>query len=319
VAIEAAITKFFGTIMAFVDSYLPQDVTRYFPDPVSQYLDMMTNPEQVSQPLVAFAGWTVPKLLPHMTNAVSGFASSIPILFAQFGVAILLTYYLLIDGKRAIDKALLLLPEKELISHFLEELNAIYNNLFNVYFITCALIGVIAATGFILLGIPYPFLWGVVIFVASLIPLIGAGTIYVPMALYYLVIQDYLRFVALLAFGTIFLNVIPENIIRPRLAQRGASIHPAITLLAFAAPLFVVGMVGVIIGPALYGFVLAVYRTRIQLLKMESEEVRESLERLSEDEETREEDAEYTSVISRLFSRLAERTRTTLRRLNKGR
>jgi len=34
-------------------------------------------------------------------------------------------------------------------------------------------------------------------------------------------------------------------------------------LLAYTAPVFVVGVVGVIIGPALYGFLLAVYRTVI--------------------------------------------------------
>jgi predicted PurR-regulated permease PerM len=65
----------------------------------------------------------------------------------------------------------------------------------------------------------------------------------------------------------IFLNLIPENIIRPRLAMKSAAIHPIITLLAFAAPLFVVGMVGIVVGPALYGFLLAAYRTRIRLIE----------------------------------------------------
>jgi len=35
------------------------------------------------------------------------------------------------------------------------------------------------------------------------------------------------------------------------------------TLLAFTAPLLVVGIMGMIIGPAIYGFVLAAFRTWI--------------------------------------------------------
>jgi predicted PurR-regulated permease PerM len=87
------------------------------------------------------------------------------------------------------------------------------------------------------------------------------------MALYYLVVQDYLRVAALLVLGTVFLNLFPENIMRPALAKAGAAIHPAVTLLAFAAPIFAIGVMGVIVGPALYGFVLAAYRTRLNIME----------------------------------------------------
>lgn len=241
-------------------------VELYFPGVITQHTD------QFSQLPSAIAKWIVPKILPLANDIVSGIVSKTPILLAQFGVAGLLAYYLLIDGRNGLDKVLYLLPEKEIILKFLSELDSIYNSLFNVYFVTCLITGVIAAVGFLLLGISYPFLWGMVLFVFALIPLIGAGTVYFPMSLYFLLTQEYGKCVALLIFGTIFLNVLPENIIRPRLALRGASIHPAITLLAFAAPLFVVGMVGVIVGPAVYGFILAAYRTKIDLMEEASED-----------------------------------------------
>jgi predicted PurR-regulated permease PerM len=50
----------------------------------------------------------------------------------------------------------------------------------------------------------------------------------------------------------------------PRLAQKSGQIHPIITVLAFLGPLFALGLAGVIIGPMLYGFLLAVYRTKVQ-------------------------------------------------------
>ncbi|TSA50946.1 AI-2E family transporter [archaeon] len=239
-------------------------VKRYAPNLAAQYSD------QIRPLLTAPAGSIVPKLLPYVTEILSNLASKTPILLAQSGVAILLIYYLLIDGRSVVDKILVLLPENAVTPLFLGELNAIYNSLFNVYFITCALIGVTATTGFIVMEIPYPFLWGMAVFIFALIPLIGAGSIYIPMSLYYLLIQDYTRSVTLLVFGLIFLTIIPENIVRPHLAERSASIHPAITLVAFAAPLFVVGMMGLIVGPALYGFLLAVYRTDLRIKEAEA-------------------------------------------------
>jgi len=83
------------------------------------------------------------------------------------------------------------------------------------------------------------------------------------LALYYMLQGDIIRFMILLVFGVVVLMVVPENIIRPHLAMKTSRIHPTLTLLAYTAPVFVVGVVGVIIGPALYGFLLAVYRTVI--------------------------------------------------------
>ena len=235
---------------------------RYVPD-ASQYA------EEASRQFEDFAKDAVPKLLSLASGVLTGIASKTVIYLAQFFVAVLLVYYLLIDGKNTIDKATYLLPERELVLKFLDELKPIYQSLFNVYLITCVLTGVIAAIGFFLLGISYPILWGIVVAVFALLPLVGANLVYALMAIYYLAIQDYTMGLAILVFGIIFLTVIPENIIRPRLAMQGASIHPAITLLSFAAPLFVLGAVGIVIGPALYGFLLAVYRTNIRLIAEE--------------------------------------------------
>jgi len=233
---------------------------RYVPD-ASQYA------EWASRQFEDFSKDAIPKLLSLVSGAsgaLTGIASKTVIYLAQFFVSVLLVYYLLIDGENAINKATHLLPERELISKFLDELKPIYQSLFNVYLITCLLIGATAAIGFFLLGISYPLLWGIIIAVVALLPLVGAGAVYAPMALYYLVIQEYTLGVAILVFGIVFLTVIPENIVRPRLAMQTASIHPAITLLSFAAPLFVIGAVGIVVGPALYGFLLAVYRTNIR-------------------------------------------------------
>jgi predicted PurR-regulated permease PerM len=205
---------------------------------------------------------------PVLQGQIMSFASNLPIYFTQFLLAIFFTYYFLIDGRGIINEFVGLLSEKEVSTHFLLELNLIYKSLFRVFFLTSLLIGIIGAIGFLLLGIPYPLFWGMIIAVVALVPLIGPEMIFGPIALYYLLTQDYATAIALLVFGVIFLTIIPNNIILPRLASARASIHPLITLMAFTAPVFVIGLVGVIVGPAVYGFILAAYRTMIYFRKV---------------------------------------------------
>lgn len=201
-------------------------------------------------------------LSPIAERELASFASNVPGLFAQAIVAVFFTYYILIDGRAFVNQAVDLLPQTKRgpVRYFFQELNSIYTTLFTVYFTTSVLSGVLAAVGFYLLGIPYPLVLGAVVAVFTLIPLIGPPFVFVPMALYYLLLGDLTRSLVLLVFGTLVLMVIPENVIRPHLALRSARIHPIVTVLAYTAPIFVVGIVGVFIGPTLYGFLLAAYR-----------------------------------------------------------
>ena len=215
--------------------------------------------EEISDIPIAIAKW----LLPVLEKGLAAFASNLPVLFAQLVVAVFFTYYILMDGRDFVGKAMDLVPEKkkELARVFLHELDMIYDTLFSVYFTTSMLSGAMAAIGFSLLGLPYPFLMGGIVAVFTLLPMLGPPFVFVPMALYYMLQGDLIRSLILLIFGVVVLMVVPENIIRPHLAMKTSRIHPTLTLLAYTAPVFVVGVMGVIIGPALYGFLLAVYRT----------------------------------------------------------
>jgi predicted PurR-regulated permease PerM len=196
---------------------------------------------------------------------LTSFASNLPVLFAQLIVVVFFTYYLLIDGKEFIVKAVELVPgpKQAIVQNFLQELNSIYTTLFTVYFSTSMLSGALAAIGFSMLGVSYPFVLGAIIGIFTLIPMLGPPIVFIPMALYYMFIGDMARSLIILVFGTVVLMVIPENVLRPHLAMKSARIHPIVTLLAYTAPIFVVGLIGVILGPTLYGFLMAAYRTVI--------------------------------------------------------
>jgi predicted PurR-regulated permease PerM len=247
----------FSTIAEYVDlwakSNLPTEIYKYVSDFGINYV------KEIQDIPAAIANW----MFPIVEGQLTAFASNLPGLFAQVIVAIFFTYYILIDGAAIIASAVELLPrqKRSLIRFFFQELNGIYTTLFTVYFTTSMLSGVLAAIGFTLLRIPYPFVLGAVIAIFTLVPLLGPPLVFVPIAIYYLIQGDIMTSLIVLLFGTVMLMVIPENVIRPHLAMKSARIHPIITVLAYTAPIFVVGIMGVIIGPTLYGFLLAAYRS----------------------------------------------------------
>ena len=188
----------------------------------------------------------------------------------------------------------------EIVRDFLQHLSSIYNSLFNVYLIVCMLTGIIGGIGLMLIGVPYPIMWGAVIAVLALLPIVGPGTFYVPAAIYYYIVNEPVKAVVIVIFGWLFLETIPGNIIRPRLMMQQGNIHPIITLLSFTAPLFVVGAMGIIIGPAAYGFMLAIYRTHMGfevITKPGNKEIEEKSETQTE-VETQPEDETLSEDVS---------------------
>jgi len=92
---------------------------------------------------------------PVLQDNIISFASNLPIYFAQILLAIIFTYYFLVDGRWIIDEFVELLPEQKAVVHFLQELNLIYSSLFRVFFMIALLTGTMGAIGFSLFGSNY--------------------------------------------------------------------------------------------------------------------------------------------------------------------
>lgn len=237
-------------------------------------------PGELTQNIGSFLNTLITDYAPEIHTLVLQISSNLTVLLVELIVVVILTYYLLVESSTIISELPNMFPDKELGMIFLTQLNYIYHNLFNVYFLACFLAGVFGGILYWFLGIPYPVIWGILTFIMALLPVVGSGTIYGVLALYYTFLGKFYTAAALLVLGFIFLSFVPDFVIRPKLAKSKAAIHPAVTLVAFAAPLFVIGPVGVVIGPLTYGFLLAAYRTRKIVLKNERSKI-ETLENQS--------------------------------------
>jgi Predicted permease len=212
---------------------------------------------------------------PPTKTLVIFLTATLPFYIVAFIVALLFSYYFLLTGNKLINQTLNFVPDKNEreVKLFLKELDLIYSGLFRQHFVTSAIVGVIALFGLYLLHVPYPGVLASLIFLLSMYPLVGLPGVYLPLTAYYALLQDYNKALQLLIFS-LALNTVQDYYLRPKLIQEKGSVHPVITILAFGAPLLVIGVTGLVIGPAVYGFLLALYRTKLKI--KEEEKVKEN-------------------------------------------
>jgi predicted PurR-regulated permease PerM len=109
---------------------------------------------------------------------------------------------------------------------------------------------------FLVLGLPSPLLWGVVMFLMSMIPMAGAFIVWVPAALYLLLTGSYVKALVLGVWGVVVIGSI-DNFLSPRLVGRRARLHELLIFFSVLGGLQVFGVLGLVIGPVLAAITLA--------------------------------------------------------------
>ena len=113
---------------------------------------------------------------------------------------------------------------------------------------TAMMQGTLVGIGFALVGLPGAAFWGVMTGIASVIPVLGGALVWVPGTLVLLVEGEYGRAATLGAIGAILVTNI-DNLVRPWIFRRVASVHPLVTLVGALAGLQYFGLLGVLMGP----------------------------------------------------------------------
>jgi predicted PurR-regulated permease PerM len=176
----------------------------------------------------------------------------------QFLAAVFILYYAFRDRSVLMHgvRDLLPLSRGESDRVFDGAADSVHANLYAT-FVT----SVIDATGgglmFWLLGLPSPVLWGVVIFVLSFLPVLGAGMVWFPAAVFLAMTGRWLAAAALIAWGILSFMIV-DNVIYVRLAGERMRMHDVPALIAFVGGIAIFGVSGMILGPAILAVTMAV-------------------------------------------------------------
>jgi predicted PurR-regulated permease PerM len=114
--------------------------------------------------------------------------------------------------------------------------------------VTAFIQGALVSAGFAMAGLPNAVFWGVVTMVFAILPVVGSALVWVP-GVIALIVEGRIGWAVFLAVwgGVLVGNV--DNVIRPIVFRRWASIHPLVTLVGAFAGVRFFGILGLLIGP----------------------------------------------------------------------
>ena len=136
--------------------------------------------------------------------------------------------------------------------------------------------GLIGGLGFLVFGLSSPILWGIIIGIAGLIPMVGTAIVWVPASIYLFlvgILQDSLPYMArgigLFVYGFLIIGTV-DNFLKPKLIGGRAKVHPALILIGLLGGLTVFGLIGAIYGPLILAMLVTffdIYRTEYEGVK----------------------------------------------------
>ena len=225
---------------------------------------------------------------------VFSIVGGLPELFIGITVMFFVVYYLLKDGDRAAAWLRTVLPlDPELREELFAETNLLlYNSLVG----TVAVAGVQAVllgVAFVFVGIQNVVFWTVVTFVAALLPLVGASIIWLPAAIYFLIVGRPAAAVALAVFGAVVISTV-DNVLRPMVMRRGAQLSPVLTILGIFGGIALFGFVGLFLGP----IILGVTKLLVEMMVQESPERTAADDPRDGDGSPREPDTDESETVS---------------------
>ncbi len=192
-------------------------------------------------------------------NAVA-FTGGAAHFLTSLALVLYLSFFLVRDGSTLRGLLIRALPfgdhrEERLLSKFVGVMRATVKGSLLVAMAQGALGGFI----FWVLDIHAALLWGVVMTILSLIPVVGAALVWVPTALFLLATGQYWEGALLLAYGACIIGL-ADNILRPILVGRDTKLPDFLVLLSTLGGFSMFGMDGFVTGPMLAVLFITVWQ-----------------------------------------------------------
>ena len=177
----------------------------------------------------------------------------------SFGIMLYLLFFLLRDGNSLalrigqatpLDEA----HKRQLVDKFTTVIRATVKG--NI--VVAASQGALGGLIFWILGIQGPVLWGVLMAFLSLLPAVGAGLIWLPVAIYFLATGAVWQGVVLIAYGVFVIGLV-DNVLRPILVGKDTKMPDYVVLISTLGGMALFGLTGFVIGPVIAALFIATW------------------------------------------------------------
>ena len=185
----------------------------------------------------------------------------------NFGIMIYMMFFMLRDGPVLIQYLVSGIPmdikyKDELIEKFATVVKAPVKG--NV--VVAAVQGALGGLIFWFLDIQGAFFWGTAMAFLSLLPAVGAGLVWGPVAIYFFATGQQANGVILVAYAVCIIGLV-DNLLRPILVGKDTKMPDYMVLISTLGGMSIFGLTGFVIGPLIAALFIAVWAICIEHIK----------------------------------------------------
>lgn len=175
------------------------------------------------------------------------------------GVMMYLAFFLLRDGQKLANRLEQSIPLRpSLRQPLLNKIATVIRATIKGSLAVAVLQGLIGGIVFWLLGVGGALLWGIAMGFFSLVPAIGTGLIWVPVALYLLVSGAMWQGLVLIFCGLFVIGMV-DNVVRPVLVGRDTQMPDYMVFISTLGGIDLFGFNGFVVGPVIAALFMAVW------------------------------------------------------------
>lgn len=207
-------------------------------------LDPMRVADTIAQHASEIAQLAVGYALAFATNVTGAIVSFVFIIFTLF--------FLFRDGTRIAGRIPDYLPfDRARSEAVLARIRDVINASVYGVLVIAAIQGLLIGLAFSVLRIPSAALWGVVTLVTSVIPLLGAGAVWGPGALYLALTGQWIKAILLAVWGGAVVSSV-DNFLRPKLVGGRVGLNELVIFFSILGGIRAFGLLGLIVGPVVF-------------------------------------------------------------------
>ena len=228
--------------------------------PILESLDI----QQASNDAVSQLTNSIQDVGNYLFTAVKAIYSGASKFIFMLVVCFFALYYFFKDGDMILRKIMDLSPlpdyqEKEVFEKF----NTMTIATIKGTLIIALVQGVLLGVTFWIAGVQAPTLWGLLTAIISIIPLLGAFLVWLPVGIFLLAIGNYWQAILVLIVGSLIISSV-DNFLRPKLIEGETSLHPLLVFLSTLGGIAFFGPLGFVIGPVVITLLISfleIYQT----------------------------------------------------------
>lgn len=200
------------------------------------------------------SGWllnTVKSMGNYAAGQTANITKNILVILLNIAFMAFFIFVFLRDGEKIYSYIYQIAPlEEKSKKQIAVRINESFSAVIRGQLVTALTQAVLAGFIFWILGIPVPLLFATLTFFASIIPVVGAGSIWVPWVIYFFASHQTAKAVTLLIFGGLVISL-ADNVLKPALIGEKTKLPYFLLFFGILGGLKIYGLMGVFLAPVI--------------------------------------------------------------------